>query len=159
MCKQYIWISRSHKYVWIQVDSPNGRDISIRNSQFHQNHPGRCPQRCRHVGVFIIPMSLLGEKTEVSKVIGLPLVIIHFRFGFSRFKNHPEMRVPPWPWKPPINMAFFSGQNTKFPWSSFEFQPKLSSEMWSRNFSHLHQLRPPLGHSPSGRGELPWNAS
>ena len=36
--------------------------------------------------------------------MAVPLVIIHFRLGFSQ-RNHPAIGDPPWQWKPPCTMV------------------------------------------------------
>ena len=43
------------------------------------------------------------DHMEVSQVMGVPPVIIHFRLGFSLINN--PFGVPPWLWKPPYSQG------------------------------------------------------
>ena len=120
-----IWKSASHDETTKRPSHAGGKPMS-----FDRSFSSRFPSEEL---VWIAPLWDLSRETSLRKSsriigkysfwlnstwrfpkIGVPLVIIHFRLGFS-ITNQPAIGVPPWLWKPYLKLLFSSWISHSFP--------------------------------------------
>ena len=120
-----IWKSASHDETTKRPSHAGGKPMS-----FDRSFSSRFPSEEL---VWIAPLWDLSRETSLRKSsriigkysfwlnstwrfpkIGVPLVIIHFRLGFS-ITNQPAIGVPPWLWKPYLKLPFSSWISHSFP--------------------------------------------